>query len=166
MDEPISEGRVAQKVWSSMRKADVQSKLEIIPENIERLELLRAKDYQEFCSDFRNIDSTLHRLQTSIQALVDIGSYIIAQLGLKTPGSSAEVVEILARAGFIDSKDEERYISMVQFRNRVVHFYNNIDVEVLYGILREEIDDIRMLYRTFLDIIEAHETEHERKKGE
>lgn len=156
---------MAQEVWSSLRKAEVQSKLEIIPENIEKLELLRGKDYQEFCADFRNIDSTLHRLQTSIQALVDIGSYVIAQLGLRTPGSSAEVVEILAGAGLIDRKDEERYISMIQFRNRVVHVYNNIDAEVLYGILREEMDDIRLFYRTLLETIEAHETEHKRKKG-
>lgn len=141
-----------------MRKSDVRSKLEVIPENSEKLEVLRALDYGEFCSDFRNVDSALHRLQTSIQALVDIGSYIIAQLGLKTPDSSAEVIEILARNGFIGSHDEERYISMVQFRNRVVHLYNSIDVELLYRILGEEIDDIGRLYRTLLEVIEAHET--------
>ena len=43
----------------------------------------------------------------------------------------------------------------------MVHFYNNLEVEVLYGILREEIDDIRMLYRTFFEIIEAHERKDE-----
>jgi len=140
-----------------MRKADVQSKLEILPENIEKLELLRALEYSEFCADFRNVDSALHRVQTSIQALVDIGSYIIAQLGLKTPDSSAEVIAILSANGFIAREDEERYISMVQFRNRVVHLYNSIDAELLYRILCEEIDDIRVLYRTFLEIIEEHE---------
>ncbi|MBT9145684.1 MAG: hypothetical protein DDT42_01559 [candidate division WS2 bacterium] len=149
-----------------MRKADVQSKLEIIPENIEKLELLRAKDYQEFRSDFRNIDSTLHRLQTSIQSLIDIGSYIIAQLGLKTPSFSAEVIEILAQAEFISPEDQERYITMIQFRNRVVHLYNSVDVEVLFGILQEEINDIRMLYRTFLEIIEAHESRHKKEERE
>lgn len=94
-----------------MRKTDVQSKLEAIPENIERLEFLQARGYQEFRSDFRNIDSALHRLQTSIQALIDIGSYIIAQLGLKTPGFSAEVIEILVEAGFINAEYQERYIN-------------------------------------------------------
>lgn len=146
-----------------MKKADVQSKLEVIPENIEKLEFLRAKSYQEFCSDFRNIDSALHRFQTSIQALIDIGSYIIAELGLRTPSSNAEVIEILTEAGVINPEDRNRYISMIQFGNRVVHLYNRIDVEVVYGILREEIHDIRKLYRTLLDVIEAHEGE---KAGE
>lgn len=145
-----------------MKQEDVQHKLEVIPENVEKLELLRAKDYQEFCSDFRNVDSTLHRLQTSIQALIDIGSYIIAELGLRTPSFSAEVIEILIEAGFINPKDQDRYIGMIQFRNRVVHIYNNIDVEVLHGILQQEIDDIRNLYQTLLDIIETHEGEQEK----
>lgn len=149
-----------------MRTADVYSKLEIIPENIEKLELLQAKGYQEFCSDFRNVDSALHRLQTSIQALIDIGSYIIAELGLRTPSFSAEVIEILTEAGSINPKDQDRYISMVQFRNRVVHVYNNIDVEVLHGILQQEIDDIRNLYQAFLDIIDTHEDEEKKKKGD
>lgn len=146
-----------------MKREDVQHKLEVIPENIEKLEVLRAKDYQEFCSDFRNVDSTLHRLQTSIQALIDIGSYIIAELGLRTPSFSAEVIEIFTEAGFINPKDQDRYISMIQFRNRVVHVYNNMDLEVLYEILQQEIDDIRRLYRTLLEIIEAHENKDEER---
>lgn len=66
-----------------MKQEDIQTKLDIIPENLEKLELLRSKSYEEFVSDFRNIDSALHRIQTSIQALLDIGGYIIASLGLK-----------------------------------------------------------------------------------
>jgi len=150
---------VAAEVRPHVRKADVQSKLEVVPENIEKLEFLRAKSYQEFCSDFRNIDSALHRLQTSIQALIDIGSYVIAELGLRTPSSNAEVIEILTQAEVINPADRDRYISMIQFRNRVVHLYNRIDVEVVYRILREELDDIRKLYRVLLDVIDAHEGE-------
>ena len=59
-----------------MRQSEVQSKIDIIIDNIEKLNLLKIKTYEDLISDFRNIDSALHRLQTSIQALVDIGSYI------------------------------------------------------------------------------------------
>ena len=61
-----------------MKKEDMQCKLDIIPENLEKMGILRAMGYEEFTSDFRNMDSALHRLQASIQALVDIGGYIIA----------------------------------------------------------------------------------------
>jgi hypothetical protein len=48
-----------------MRREDVESKLDIIPENLEKLRVLGAMSYEEFISDFRNIDSALHRLQIS-----------------------------------------------------------------------------------------------------
>lgn len=139
-----------------MRKEDVQSKLDIIPGNLEKLEILRAKGYEEFASDFRNIDSALHRLQTSIQALVDIGAYIIASLGLRAPGTSGEVIDILVERNLLEEEQRDRYISMIQFRNRIVHFYNDIDLKLLYKILQEELVDIRELYRRLILIIDQH----------
>lgn len=94
-----------------MRKEDVQSKLDLIPENLEKLEILRGMGDEEFVSDFCNIDSALHRLQTSIQALVDMGGYIIASLGLRTPGSSGEVIDILVEHGLLNKSRRDRYIS-------------------------------------------------------
>jgi len=139
-----------------MKKEDVQNKLDIIPENLEKLEILRAMGFEEFTSDFRNIDSSLHRFQTSIQALVDIGGYIIASLGLRAPGTSGEVIDILVEHGLLNAAQRDRYISMIQFRNRIVHFYNDIDLKILYQILQEEVVDIRELYRILLLIIEDH----------
>ena len=139
-----------------MRREDVQSKLDIIPENLEKLEILRAMGYEKFRSDFRNIDSALHRLQTSIQALVDTGGYIIASLGLRTPGSSGEVIDILMEHGLLKAGQRDRTISMIQFRNRIVDFYNDIDLKVLFQILQEELIDIRELYGALILIIEEH----------
>ena len=139
-----------------MKKEDVQNKLDIIPENLEKLEILRAMGYEEFISDFRNIDSTLHRFQTSLQALVDIGGYIIASLGLRAPGTSGEVIDILVEHGLLNAAQRDRYISIIQFRNRIVHFYNDIDLKILYQVLQEEVVDIRELYRTLILIIEDH----------
>jgi uncharacterized protein YutE (UPF0331/DUF86 family) len=126
-----------------MKKEEVQNKLDIIPENLEKLEILRARGYEEFTSDFRNIDSALHRFQTSIQVLVDIGGYIIASLGLRAPGTSGEIIDILVEHGLLNAAQRDRYISMIQFRNRIVHFYNDIDLKILYQILQEEVVDIR-----------------------
>ena len=139
-----------------MRKEDVQSKLDMIPENLEKLEILRAMGYEKFVSDFRNIDSALHRFQTSIQALVDIGGYIIASLGLRTPGSSSEVIDVLVEHHLLKEEQRDRYILMIQFRNRIVHFYNDIDLQILDQILQEELVDIRDLYHTLILIIDQH----------
>ena len=138
-----------------MKMEDVQIKLDMIVENLEKLAILKDKSYDEFQSDFRNIDSSLHRLQTSIQALVDIGSYIIASLGLRAPSNSAEVIEILVEQNLLEKEKQDRYISMIQFRNRIVYLYNDIDIKVLHQILQNELDDIRNLYGKLIRIIQA-----------
>ncbi len=139
-----------------MKREDIQTKIDIVLENLEKLKTLKKLSFEEFVSDFRNIDSCLHRLQTSIQALLDIGSYIIASLGLKTPETSSEIIELLIEAGFIPQERKDTYIKMVQFRNRIVHLYNHIDVEILYDILQHETGDIKELYELLLDIIEKN----------
>jgi len=140
-----------------MKKQDVQKKIDVILDNLEKLNLLRKMTFKKFSSDFRNIDSSLHRLQTTIQALLDIGNYIIASLGLRTPETNSEIIEILSEAGYIPAKKVKTYIKMCQFRNRIVHLYNDIDVKILYDILKNEQKDIKEFYTTLLKIIEQDE---------
>ncbi len=137
-----------------MNRQDIQSKIDVIIDNLEKLHLLKSKTYNDFISDFRNTDSTLHRLQTSIQALLDIGSYLIASLGLRTPNTNAEIIEILGEAGYISTEKTKVYIEMSQFRNRIVHLYNHIDTKVLYDILVNELPDIKEFYIKLLEIID------------
>lgn len=139
-----------------MKKEDIQTKIDVVLDNLEKLRSLKIKTYEDFIADFRNIDSALHRLQTSIQALLDIGSYIIASLGLKTPNTNAEIIEILSDAGHVSKDKRDAYIKMSQFRNRIVHLYNHIDTETLYKILTDELADIKDFYKDLLQIIERH----------
>jgi len=139
-----------------MRKEDIQTKIDVIFDNIEKLSSLKTKTFDDFISDFRNIDSALHRMQTSIQSLLDIGSYIIASLGLKTPNTNAEIIEILNEAGYISKDNIETYMKMSQFRNRIAHLYNHIDTKTLYEILANELGDIKDFYKDLLKIIEKH----------
>ncbi|MBI5050896.1 MAG: DUF86 domain-containing protein [Nitrospirae bacterium] len=139
-----------------MNQTDVQTKIDVILDNLEKLSALKAKTYEDFTSDFRNIDASLYILQTSIQALLDIGSYIIASLGLKTPNANAEIIRILKDANLITEDKVETYIKMSQFRNRIVHLYNHIDTETLYDILVNELDDLKGFYINLLKIIDEH----------
>lgn len=139
-----------------MKQRDIQTKIDVILDNLEKLNVLKIKKYKDFVDDFRNVDSALHRLQTSIQALLDIGSYIIAFLGLKTPNTNAEIIEILSDAGYISKSKADTYIKMCQFRNRIIHVYNHIDTKTLYDILTNELGDIKGFYKDLLKIIDKY----------
>lgn len=92
---------------NSMKKQDGQSKLDLIPEQVGKLKILKSKGPEEFISDFCNVDSAMHRRQTLIQAFVDVGAYIIASLELHTPSSSAEVIDILAEHGLLPTEQRD-----------------------------------------------------------
>jgi uncharacterized protein YutE (UPF0331/DUF86 family) len=141
-----------------MNQRDVQTKIDVMMENLEKLDILKENSFEEFISDFRNIDSTLHRFQTSIQALLDIGSYIIASLGLRTPNTNAEIVEILNEGGYLSEDKRVTYIKISQFRNRIVHLYNHIDTRTLYDILLNETSDIVSFYTDLIRVIESDQS--------
>jgi uncharacterized protein YutE (UPF0331/DUF86 family) len=61
---------------------DIQRRLEVLRVNLECLAEIPQETFEEFSADFRNLDSALHRLQTSIQALLDIGAVLVSRLGL------------------------------------------------------------------------------------
>lgn len=130
-----------------MTADSVQSKLAILRENVETLERIPQATFDEFSSDFRNLDSALHRLQTSIQALIDIASYVTAKRGLGTPATSVDALQKLEDARLLPAGCTERFTPVLGFRNRIVHLYDRVDPRIVYRILTEERGDLDELAR-------------------
>ena len=139
-----------------MNPRDIHTKIDLVSDNVARLRLLPTETFEGFTSDFRNADSALHRLQTSIQALIDIASYVVSSLGLRTPANSVDLIEVLREEGLIPDERAEVYTNMVHFRNRVVHLYNRIDTRRVYQIVCDELGDTAEFLGRLIDIIEAN----------
>jgi uncharacterized protein YutE (UPF0331/DUF86 family) len=73
-----------------MKQRDVQGKIDFLVENFEKIAILKGYSFDELCAQFERVDSVIHRLQTSIEAILGIGNYIIADLGLRTPNTKME----------------------------------------------------------------------------
>jgi uncharacterized protein YutE (UPF0331/DUF86 family) len=128
-----------------MTEDQVLSKLEIVRSNLEKLELIPQASFAEFAADFRNLDSALHRLQTSIQALIDLASYLVALRGLGVPSTSLDALEKLEGAGMLPPGSAQRFAPIFGFRNRIVHLYDRIDPEIVYRILTHHRTDLAEL---------------------
>lgn len=140
-----------------MKLRDVERKVEHIKNNFNKLEKLKKYNYEELTNNFERVDSVIYTLQTSIEALLDIARYIIAELGLKIPSKNSEIIEILVENNFIKKDDMKKYIQMIGFRNRVVHEYNTIDYQLLYRILHKDSNDLKKLFKTLLEIIKKYQ---------
>ncbi|HLV21456.1 MAG TPA: DUF86 domain-containing protein, partial [Polyangiaceae bacterium] len=110
--------------------------------------------YEEFVADFRNVDSALHRLQTSIQALIDIASFATAKRALGVPRTSLDALQKLEHSGLLPAGSSARFAPVVGFRNRFVHLYDRVDAQIVYRILTEDRGGIEELARLLVAAVE------------
>ena len=133
-----------------MNAEQVQAKLTMLADSIAALRALPRSDLAEFRADARNLDAALRRLQVAIQILIDVGVHLVARLGLGAAESSRDLLERLERAGKLPPGSTERFGRIFAFRNRIVHLYDRIDETVVFGILRDDLDDLEELARLYL----------------
>ena len=79
--------------------------------------------------------AVLHALQLAIEASVEIATHICAADNLGIPASYAEAFDFMEQAGIVDSALAEDLRAMARFRNRIVHFYGQVDLTVVYRVL-------------------------------
>jgi len=84
----------------------------------------------------------LFNLIQSIQSCIDIGTHIISDSVWETPGSQADIFEILSQKKIITKPLAGKMIKMIGFRNRIVHEYEKIDLKIVYEVWKKNIGDI------------------------
>mgnify|MGYP005837846945 FL=1 len=96
----------------------------------------------------RYIERTLH---LAVEACLDIGNHLIADLELREPQDYKDIMVVLAEAGYLPPDRLENFKKMAQFRNVIVHDYVRVSPEILIGILRKNIEDLRLFARMVRD---------------
>ena len=85
--------------------------------------------------------AVLHALQLAIEASIDIATHICAADDLGIPSSYSEAFDLLERAGVVDAALADDLRRMARFRNRIVHFYAQIDLRAVYRMLEDRLSD-------------------------
>jgi uncharacterized protein YutE (UPF0331/DUF86 family) len=123
----------------------------MLAETIEALRQLPQDSLDAFRSDDRNVDAALRRLQVGIQILIDVGSHLVAQLGLGAPETSRDLLNRLESAGRLPPGSAQRFGKTFAFRNRIVHLYDRVDDEFVYEIITHNLCDLEELARHYID---------------
>jgi uncharacterized protein YutE (UPF0331/DUF86 family) len=109
--------------------------------------------FEEFTADPERYGSTERFLHLAIEALIDMGNHVIADSELGVVNWYSDIPKIMAEKEFISSELEEKWISMIGFRNTLVHEYIDIDRKIVYDVLQNNIQDLEDLKRAFAQFL-------------
>jgi len=139
-----------------VRPDKVEGILENLRGYVEKLKHLASLSREEFFSDFTKVESAKHLFQVSVESCFDVSNHIIASERFRAPKSYAETFEILAEQGVIEKDFLPTLRQMVQFRNRLVHLYWEVDAEVIYDLLQKNLGDFETFTSQIVRFLSDH----------
>ncbi|MBI4223497.1 MAG: DUF86 domain-containing protein [Deltaproteobacteria bacterium] len=132
---------------SPLDQESIQFKVNRIRKNLGELEKMGKLSYHAYIREEHNKYVAERLLQVSIEAVLDIGSHIIAEEGLGEPLEYRDVFKILCQAKILPKAKLENFQNMVGLRNRIVHLYETIDHRLIHRFLRKDLDDFEAYLR-------------------
>ena len=123
----------------------IRRRLQKVDEYLTILDGLRRYELSEFLANPERYGSAERFLQLAIEALLDVGSHVIAELELGTIETYGDIPRILAENGYVDPELAERWTRMIGFRNILVHEYLDVDRGIVYEVLQHQLGDLRAL---------------------
>jgi uncharacterized protein YutE (UPF0331/DUF86 family) len=93
-------------------------------------------------------------LQMMIETCVDVAGHIISDSDFRTPTSYSDTFKVLRENGILPAGLFVKMEKMAKFRNIVVHHYDNIDAEIVVGILKRDVDDFQSFQAAIVSFLE------------
>jgi len=104
-----------------------------IRDMLEKLKALPLESFESFISDRRNTASAESYLRRALEALLDLGRHVLAKgFGLAVT-EYREIAQRLAEQEILSADDGRLLEKMAGYRNRMVHFYQEISNQELYS---------------------------------
>ncbi|MEA2012800.1 MAG: DUF86 domain-containing protein [Verrucomicrobiota bacterium] len=115
--------------------------------------------FNEYKNDIKTQRFVERTLQITIEAMLDVTHHIISDEKLREPNSYADAFTVLHEQQIIADEFIETAKQIAQFRNKLVHHYEKIDPEIVYGIFLKKSKDIEVFIKNIEDWLE-HQKEN------
>ncbi len=128
-------------------KEQLQDKINNLFKIYQGLKKLQRLSLDDLKNNIENVWATTFGLVAGIEAILDIGQYILADKGIKVE-SYGKIPVKLFEAKIINKEFSEKIQKMIGFRNRAIHNYPSLDEKQVYEILQNDTED----FKEFLEI--------------
>lgn len=108
----------------------------------EVLERHHSIAWPEFASNRDKQYIIEHALLIAIQSILDICAHLIAAAGETVPADYADMPRQIAKLGIIPAELGKRLARAAGFRNRLVHNYRHVDLEIVFQAFQQDLQDL------------------------
>jgi uncharacterized protein YutE (UPF0331/DUF86 family) len=124
----------------------VDDRLAIVLTCLADLRFLPADTLVDFTADRRNAAAAESLLRRAIEALFDVTRHLLAKGFGQGALEYRQAAALAGQHGLVeDPVLRERFLEIAGFRNRLTHFYAAVTPEELYGVVRDDVDDLAQL---------------------
>jgi uncharacterized protein YutE (UPF0331/DUF86 family) len=100
-----------------------------------------------------HIGGAKYYLQIAIEACINIGNHIIASENYRNPKDYRDIFTVLNEREILPEQFTARMRQMTGLRNRLVHLYWEVDHELIYHYLQNNLGDFDLFIGYILDFI-------------
>jgi uncharacterized protein YutE (UPF0331/DUF86 family) len=111
--------------------------------------LQEAKDitWEKYQEDLRARAFVERYLQLSIEKVIDIGNHFVSFHHWREPEGYRDLFLVLHENRIIPQEHLTTFQNMASFRKMLVHRYEKIDNEIIFGIFRKRLGDFDLFIR-------------------
>jgi len=120
----------------------LRRKIGRVEEHLKRIKALPLQPLDSFGKDTITQDVLLFNLTQAIQNCIDIATHIVSDEAWGLPGTQREAFDLLGDNSVISKEQVELLVAMAGFRNRIVHEYEKINMDIVYEVWQKGVKDI------------------------
>lgn len=128
-----------------MSNSEFKDRILHLQDALRKLSELKEEPLAAVREQYTISDTILYNLQIAIEALTDIGNYLLKRGKHKIPRTRVETFELLCRHDYLKGIEEEDLATMSRFRNKLVHGYAGVDIDVVYNVLQNRYEFLRSI---------------------
>ncbi|SPF46969.1 putative toxin-antitoxin system, antitoxin component [Syntrophobacter sp. SbD1] len=115
--------------------------------------LRRAEDinWEKYRSDLRTRAFVERYVHLAIEEVIDVANHFVSFYKWREPTSYRDLFSILREYGVIPEDHLLTFQTMASFRNMLVHRYEAIDDELVFGIFIKHLGDFDLFIRLVTD---------------
>jgi uncharacterized protein YutE (UPF0331/DUF86 family) len=127
----------------------IENKISSAKKYLKILEKYQKYSQEEIENDVDRRGAVERYLYLAAQSSIDLADALIAYKNFRKPATLGESFRILEENGVILPELTEKMVKMTGFRNVVAHDYDKINYDIIYDMLQNRLDDIKV----FLEVI-------------